>query len=769
LEPWAPTAYRGTNRGPVKGRVDHDFMMTLLLASSETQHTMLLTMVTAIAAGVLLLVIARRLAFPSIVLLLGGGVLLGPMGFGVVQPDTLGDGLGVIVSLAIGLILFEGGLTLDLSGYRQASVIIKRLLTVGVVVTWLGSAAVIHFLGGQDLRLSIVAASLIIVTGPTVIAPLLKRLRVSSKLHSILHWEGVLIDPIGVFIAILCLEWLALDTGSQALTNFFLRFVMGIGIGAGGGLAIHAAIRRKLVPDDTVNVFALAMAILIFGLAEAVRSETGLLSVTVAGFVLGLRKPGHIKQIRQFKAEVTDLMIGMLFILLAARLSFDQFQTFGWRGALAVVGVMLLVRPLGIFLCGIQADLATREKLFLSWVAPRGIVAASLASLFAITLEQRGQFEDPKFAETFTYSVIMATIVIQGLSAGWVAQILGVRQEKPTGWLIVGAHALSRRLARFLQSAAERQVLLVDSNPRAIAETTALGLTALRTDALDETFLEQAHLRGIGNVLALTDNEELNILVCQAWAPIVGRANTYRWGRISADDEDATGRPGTLLAHLPAKPSLLASEMQRGETLLMESKGLPGTTTDITPVLGWDGKKVQVENDEIPLLEREGLEALLYLRRASNYLSRAIDPQLIVRLDPPDNVEALLAALLEHLCAAHPTLPREEMLTELSARHREYPMTLGEGVALPHAYSDHVKQRVGILARLNEGIEFGAADGRPVRLVFLLISPSGDPQGHLATIAEIARLVVDPKTRQKLIELDDPQEVLKVIRSIEPN
>ncbi|MFG0253234.1 MAG: cation:proton antiporter [Phycisphaerales bacterium JB038] len=749
--------------------MDHDLMTPLLLASSETQHTMLLTMVTAIAAGVLLLVIARRLAIPGIVLLLGGGVLLGPMGVGVVRPETLGDGLGVIVSLAIGLILFEGGLTLDRSGYRQASIVIKRLLTIGVLVTWLGSAAVIHFLGGQELRLSIVAASLIIVTGPTVIAPLLKRLRVPPKLHSILHWEGVLIDPIGVFIAILCLEWLALDTGSQALTNFFLRFVVGIGLGVGGGLAIHAAIRRKFVPDDTINVFALAMAILIFGLAEAVRSETGLLSVTVAGFVLGLRKPGHIKQIRQFKAEVTDLMIGMLFILLAARLSFDQFQTFGWRGALSVLAVMLLIRPLAIFLCSMNAGLATREKLFLSWVAPRGIVAASLASLFAIALEQRGQFEDPKFVETFTYSVIVATIVLQGLSAGWVAQLLGVRQEKPTGWLIVGAHALSRRLARFLQSAAERQVLLVDSNPRAIAETTALGLNAMRIDALDETFLEQAHLRGIGNVLALTDNEELNILVCQAWAPIVGREQTYRWGRPSEEDADATSRPGTLLAKIPAKPSLLATEMQRGETLLMESAGLPESTIDITPMMGWDGKKVLVESEEAPLLEKEELQSLLYLRRASNYLSRAIQPASIIRLDPPENVETLLGDQLEQLCAAHPTLDREEMLSELTARHREYPMTLGEGVALPHAYSDHVKQRVGILARLNEGIDFGAADGRPVQLVFLLISPTGDPQGHLATIAEIARLVVDPKTRQKLLELDDPQEVLKVIRAIEPN
>jgi NhaP-type Na+/H+ or K+/H+ antiporter/mannitol/fructose-specific phosphotransferase system IIA component (Ntr-type) len=744
-------------------------MPHLLLAASEEQHTMLITMVAAISAGVLLLVLARRLAFPAIVLLLAGGVLLGPAALGVVQPESLGDGLGVIVSLAIGLILFEGGLTLDLSGYRQASIMIKRLLSVGVLVTWLGSAAVIYFIGGQDLELSIISASLIIVTGPTVIAPLLKRLRVPPKLHSILHWEGVLIDPIGVFIAILCLEWIALDTGTGALLNFVLRFLGGTGIGIAGGLVTYVAIKKRFVPDDTTNVFALAMAILIFGLAEMVRTETGLLSVTVAGFVLGIRRPGNLKELRQFKAEVTDLMIGLLFILLAARLSFDQFQAFGWRGALTVLGVMLLIRPAGIFACSPGSGLNVREKLFLSWVAPRGIVAASLASLFAISLEQRGDFDDPKFAETFTYSVIMATIVLQGLSAGWVAQLLGVRQEKPTGWLIVGAHALSRRLARFLQSAAQRQVLLADSNPRAVADSEALGINAVRVDALDEDFLEESHLRGIGNVIALTDNEELNILICQAWAPIVGREHTYRWGRPADEDEDTTARPGTLLKQIPAKPSLLSTEMQRGETLVMESEDVPEVTTDLAPILAWDGKKIFVDSDASPLLEREDLQALLYLRRVSNYLSRALLPELIIRIDPPENVETLLKDLLDRLCSAHPTLERENLLSELTARHREYPMTLGEGVALPHAYSDHVRQRVGIIARLNEGIDFGAADGRPVHLVFLLISPTGDPQGHLATIAEIARLVVDPATRRRLMELDDAQDVLKVIRSIEPN
>ncbi|MCB0360438.1 MAG: cation:proton antiporter, partial [Bdellovibrionales bacterium] len=437
----------------------------------DNVQAMMSTIVAAVSLGVMLIVFAQRFHIPAIVLLLAGGVAFGPLGVGIVQPDTLGDGLRVIVLLGIGLILFEGGLTLDVEGYRSASTIIKRLLSIGVLVTWLVSALAVYLIIGADPSISLLAASLIIVTGPTVIAPLIKRIKLIPRLHHILHWEGVLIDPIGVFVALLCFEWIA-DTQHQAaaITNFGVRFLVGLVFGGVGGWTIFQGVKREFVPENLINIFALAGAILIFGVSELVISEAGLLSVAVAGLVFGFLEPGQLREIRQFKAEIIDLLLGTLFILLSARLSFDQFEEFGLNGALVVAVVMFVVRPISIALCSWGLDFEWRERAFLSWIAPRGIVAASMASIFALLLEQNGQIENPRFVETFTYSIIVSTIILQGFTAGGLARILGLRLARPRGWLIVGAHPFGRELARFIRGQAHVPVLLVDTNIRAVRQ-----------------------------------------------------------------------------------------------------------------------------------------------------------------------------------------------------------------------------------------------------------------------------------------------------------
>jgi NhaP-type Na+/H+ or K+/H+ antiporter/mannitol/fructose-specific phosphotransferase system IIA component (Ntr-type) len=754
----------------------HDFALQWLAPllavapeGGEARDTMFQTVFVAIAAGSLLLIVARRVNLPAIVLLLVGGVLLGPQVLGLVEPESLGSGMGVIVSLAIGLILFEGGLTLDLTGYRSASTMIKRLLTIGVLITWLVSAAALVLIVGVSIPMAVVAASLIIVTGPTVIAPLLKRIRVTPRLHSILHWEGVLIDPIGVFIAILCFEGLAMQGGQTALANFALRFVFGLAIGVAGGMGMHAAIRTRLVSPDLYNVFALAMAVLVFGLAESLLPEAGLLAVTVAGFVLGLKNPGRLKEMRQFKAELTDILIGTLFVLLTARLSFEQFETFGWRGFLAVAAVMFIVRPLSIFVCARGSSLSRQEKLFLSWVAPRGIVAASLASLVAISLEQSGTFEgDPRFIETFTYSVIICTIAFQGLSADFVARLLGVRQPAPTGWLIVGAHPLSRRIASFLRSTANIEVALVDSNARAVADARAAGLLAFREDALDPELRERAQLLGLGHLLALTDNEELNMLLCQRWGDVFGQNHVYRWST-NADGREGDDRSGQMLWRKLPKPSLISNEIARGEatTIIAPAAPTSAAAPDRIMLMGVNAGRLVIDFADLDDDDLEKVESCLYVRRASNYLSRAVRPELILRMHDVADAEGMFERVIDIICSLDPAIDRNEMLHEVTQRHVMIPAALGEGVAVPHGYSRTSANRWCAIARIDEGVDFRAPDGQPVQLVFLLISPVGDPEGHLATIAEIARLVVDPENRRKLVEADDPADVLTLIRSIE--
>ncbi len=734
-------------------------------------HSMLITVVIAIAGGVFAIALSRKLDLSAIVILLLLGMGLGPaIGWGIVDPQSLGNGLSVLISLAVGVILFEGGLTLDVSGYRSAPTLIRRLLSIGVLVTWLGVALAIGLIFRPGMPTSLLAASLVIVTGPTVIGPLLKRIKVNTQLHNILHWEGVLIDPIGVFVALLCFEWVTGAAGETVLANFILRLLGGLVIGVAGGLIVYGMMRYRLVPEEMLNLFALASAVFIFGLTELWISEGGLLAVTVAGLVLGWLRPVELEQIRRFKGEITDLLIGMLFILLAANLEPQQFIDFGWRGALVVAVVMLVVRPLNILCCSRGLDMGWREKVFLGWVAPRGIVAASMASLFAIELsnQRTPMISDPKFIETFTYSVIMATVLVQGFTAGPLAALLRLKRPKPTGWMILGAHLLARRIARFLAAETELPILLVDRNAKLVSEAKAEGLEVLRIDARHKDLEEAAEMRGMGNLLALTDNEELNQLACQRLSRQLGRDQVRRWsseGEIEQRDP-TQGLP--IWSHLP-KPSLLSAELEGHEASSVRLTRPLAELDELTvPLIGVKDKIVcpdPTPDDEEAV---KGFTRLLCLRRQADYLIRSLREELIVRLDVK-SMSDLLAVLVDRLVDKLPQIPRQATLTELLDREKAFPTSLGHGIAAPHAYSKAIKSRICAVAQVPGGIDLDAADGEPVRLVFLMLSPAGDPEGHLATLAEIARLQLDEETRGCLMQAPAPREFLQIIRDYKPH
>ena len=727
---------------------------------------MLRTMVAAMSGSIVLIVIARRIQMSAIVLLLLGGVALGPVGVGIVQPQELGDGLLVIVSLAVGLILFEGGLTLEVEGYRSASGVIRRLLTVGVLVTWLGTAAIAKWLFGLDLVLALLAGSLVIVTGPTVIAPMLKRIRLTPRLNHVLHWEGVLIDPIGVFVAILCFEWVTGHEGRAVLTDFGIRLLGGLVIGVAGGLAIDRLIRRRIVPEDMVNVFALAAAILIFGLAEVVRPETGLLAVTVAGFVLGVRNPVELEQIRRFKSQITELAVGVLFILLAARLEPAQFVSFGVKGAVLVALVMVVIRPANILAASLGSDVTWRERMFLAWMAPRGIVAASMASLFALRLEHDETVTNAKFIETFTYSVIVATVILQGFTAGPLAGALKLKAPAPTGWLIVGAHALGRQLARFIRQTSELAVFLVDTNPKAVTDARREGLEACIADARDTDLHDREDMQAVGNLLALTDNDDLNLLLAERWADVLGRAHVFHWSpEKPKDDREAPSR--TVWPDLP-KPSLLSAELTRGEAAMLRRDQLRCESSPWgTPIAALCDQRITLEPADLDVPDETDISPVLYLRREADYLLRSLQPELVMRLDIQDQ-RALFEAMIDRVVAAAPKVDREATVTQLLERERAFPTALGHAVAVPHAHCGGLDVRLCAVAQLDPPLPFGALDGEDVRLVLLLISPQGDPEGHLATMAEIARMVSDPKMRERLFAATEPAELLAVIRQFRP-
>lgn len=754
--------------------------MTILAASLGASHDAMVTICMAIGAGLFLTALSRRVQLPTIVLLLAGGFILGPEVTGLIDPSSLGDFFPAIVSLAVGIILFEGGLTLNLREFTQSSAIIQRLLTVGVLITWLGTAVLIWLLFGLSPSYSLLAGSLVVVTGPTVIVPLLKRIKVTPRVSTILHWEGVLIDAIGVFLAILCFEWVIGGEGGVAVSNFLLRVVAGLLFGIVGGWLIQAVIKKRLVPENLVNAFALAGGIFVFGLTEALINEAGLLSVTVAGLVIGWKQPVELKEIRAFKAEITDLLIGLLFILLVARLEIQQFIDFGLKGALLVGLLMVVIRPLNVIACSWGTGLSWKERQFLSWVAPRGIVAASMASLFALSLETQGpeQQTAASFIETFTYSVICATVVLQGLSAGLVAQLLGLKRPDPVGWLIVGAHSFGRRLAEILAKESEKPVVLIDSNARNIQRARELGLDAYHADAMDaDALILRSEYQPVGNLMALTDNIELNQLLGRQWQPHLGRYQTHAWrptapanankpGRGGAPTSATIDQTGAIFGNV-ARPSVVSGELDRSESIV-EVITVPETKGDRSPTVPGHPLVAFSSGTVVPLASDEDVQNYLkagtrvaILHRSRGFLRRALEQGAFV-LPEAHDLESLYQVLVERAALLVPQLSIHKTMEDLYAQQKAFPAFLGHGVAVPHVYSSEIKERICIFAKLENPLPF-MGKNEQIRTVFFIISPSGDSEGHLATLAEIARCCQEQDNLAALESAETLNDLLKIV------
>lgn len=697
---------------------------TLSLAAGGGDPLVLRTIVGALVGGVFLVVLARRLAVPAIVLLLAGGVLLGPEVAGeaaLLQPDALGKGLEVIVSLSVGLILFEGGLTLDPQGYAQAPATIRRLLTIGVAVTWAGTSLALGLLTEIGWGPAITTASLVIVTGPTVVVPLLRRLQVGQRLASVLRWEAVLIDPIGVLIAILCFEWLIEHDAERALISLAARVAVGVVVGALSGAGIHTALRRHWVPGELLNVFVLAGAVLAFGAAEGLSPGAGLLSVTVAGFLVGLGGSAPLDEVREFKEELTSLLIGVVFLLLAARLDLAQLQAFGWPGLAAVATVIFVVRPVGVLICTLGQGFEWRERALLAWIAPRGVVAASMASLVALYLEALGSSEVARFVETFTWSVIVATIVLQGLSARAVAKALGLRQPQPEGWAVVGAHALGRALAlRLRDLPGVGEPVLIDTNPTAVAEARAEGLIALQDDARDPELARHPALSGVGRLIALTGNEDLNARICASWEqhlPLAkpGAPRLFRWATLDSRDVG----PGEALTCGGLDPLQLSAEVEAGGDLIRRA----------------DPSELKA------LLQLPGGEWLGLRPARSSILGSALRPELVLASE--GDADARVRVGLAALGRARADFDAYLAWSRLEAEGQEG-SHLAEGLRLVHLRWE---------TDLAPGLAVVQGGGE---LVFVLVSPSSQPSLHLRALAELAHALSCETTRAALAAGVDP-------------
>jgi NhaP-type Na+/H+ or K+/H+ antiporter len=425
-------------------------------------------------------------------------------------------GLEVIVALSVALILFEGGLSLELRELDQVSNSLRNLVTLGVFITLLGGGIAAHWLGEFPWTLAFLYASLVVVTGPTVVTPLLRQVKVDRKVATLLEGEGVLIDPVGAVLAVVVLGIILngdADPGS-IIGGLTVRLGIGILIGAiGGGLMGFFLKRVSFLSEDLRNLVVLGGLWGIFGLAQTIRSESGLMATVVAGILVRSLSVPDERLLRRFKGQLTVLAVSVLFILLAADLSIASVFALGWGAIGTVLLLMVVIRPINIWLCTRTSDLNWRQKAFLSWVAPRGIVSASVASLFAILLTERG-ISGGDAIKALVFLTIIMTVLVQGLTARFVARWLGLTKANAVGAVIVGCSPLSLLIARLIKDYGD-PVVLIDTNELARDDAAKEGIDVLISSALDHDALEQAGLNKAGTFLAMTKNGEVNAVVAQ--------------------------------------------------------------------------------------------------------------------------------------------------------------------------------------------------------------------------------------------------------------
>ncbi len=467
-------------------------------------------------AGMLCQWLAWRVRLPAILFLLCAGIIAGPLA-GWLDSDALfGDLLFPFISLSVAVILFEGSLTLRFHQIAGLGQVVRNLISVGVLASWLITAAATRLLFDFPWDLALLFGAITSVTGPTVIVPMLRTVRPTAAVANILRWEGIVIDPVGATLAVLVYEFILAGSGGDALSHTLLAFarLLGVGLflGSLAGYLYGSVLRRHWLPEFLRNVATLGLVIFIFAFSNSIQHESGLLTVTVMGIWLANMREVALEEILDFKESLSVLLISVLFIVLAARLDFQRFLHLGWQVVFIFLSIQFLSRPLGVMLSALGSKLRWPERHLLAWIGPRGIVAAAISALFAIKLGGLG-YGEAELLVPLTFSVIIGTVVLQSATARFLAQWLGVAEPEPRGFLVIGANLVARTIGKALQEAGCR-VLLVDSSWERISKARMEGLETYYGEPVSEHADRYLDLAGIGSLLALSPRGALNTLSC---------------------------------------------------------------------------------------------------------------------------------------------------------------------------------------------------------------------------------------------------------------
>lgn len=500
--------------------------------------------------------IAWRTGWPAIVLMLAAGFLAGPV-LGLFNPrETFGEMLGPMVSIGVALILFEGGLGLNFREFRKYGEGVWRLVLLGVPLGWLFGTLACYYIAGLVWPVAILFAGILVVTGPTVVLPLLHQSKIAPRPAAILRWEAIVNDPVGALCAVIAYEYFRLSrdeaTGLvDVVPPLLIAAVLAGAIGYGAARLIAWSFPRGLVPEFLKAPVLLVTVIATFVGCNMIEHEAGLVAVTVMGITLANMNEATLRSIHAFKHSVAILLVSGIFVVLAASLDIAQLRTFEWRFGLFLLALLFVVRPATILTSLLFSSIPWKERLFLAWIAPRGIVMVSISGLFALRLEEIG-FADGTILIGLSFAVVVATIVAHGFTINAVARLLGVKGESRPGLLIVGANPWTVALARQMHEL-DTPVMLADPSWSRLRPAREAGLPYYHGEILNEAAEHDLDLAPFQVLVAATDNEAYNALVCSEFAPEIGADSVYQLG-----DADASGDPRQLSAALKGR-ALFAS------------------------------------------------------------------------------------------------------------------------------------------------------------------------------------------------------------------
>lgn len=581
--------------------------------------------------------LAWRLKVPGVLVLLTIGCLFGWLG--VLQPDqTFGKLLQPAVSLSVAFILFEGGLTLKFSDIRPVLRPVGGLLSIGVLVTWIGATLAAHWMLDMPFRVALVLGAVLTVTGPTVIGPLLREIRPSGKVGVVAKWEGIVIDPIGATLAVLVFEAseaIQLNQYSSAtlsmVAGFSVTAMIGVIFGALGAVTLTEALRRYWVPDYLQNSVALMSVTLAYVGAELIHREAGLVSVTVMGIWLANQRFVDTHGILEFKETLTVLLIACLFIVLSARIQLSQIVALGWGGLAFAATMIAVIRPTSVFLATTGGHLTIRERLFLGWFAPRGIVAAAVSSVFALRMGDGGAMIAPA-----TFVMIVTTVAVYGLTAGPLARRLHLAVADPQGVLIAGANPVARSIALALHKTGI-ETLLVDTRYEYVAKARDLGLRVHYANILSDYVIDELNLGGIGRFLAVTSNDEVNTLAAARFRSYFGNRNVYQIAPRTAQSHRLSQRASERFEGR----NLFLAGLNYGEFDQRLNRGATVKATKLTPEFTLDDLQDRAPNC-VPLFFAKGNSLTILAVDTSRPLP--VNGQTVIYLADAQAIDASTAA-----------------------------------------------------------------------------------------------------------------------------